>query len=173
MTSESHRTRETATASPNVLPIIVVLIGVVQLAALLAYGLLLNPPQYLPFGMLATVPLFLLMFVTMTATSGRRAPAVLYVLPPVAAGLVIVTLLVGTYAFPDSAAWWLIGALASAIPLILLSREYSRWQADTGPLSGRAPAQPTTGNAAQTHPGAGARPASLGKDPGRRGYRRH
>jgi len=50
MTSERHQTRGTATASSNVLPIAVVLIGVVQVAALLAYGLLLNPPQFMSQG---------------------------------------------------------------------------------------------------------------------------
>ncbi len=116
--------RPTATGSPTVATT-ALLLGALLVAALLGYGLVLDAPGLAPLGLLVYAPLFVMTLVA-AAAERRGGPVGPWAgaLLPLAVGAVTVTLLVGTFVIPDATAWWVVGAVVSALPFWFLAKAW-------------------------------------------------
>lgn len=116
---------------------LLILAGILT-ALLLLEGLVIRAGSVLSPVAVIVLAVLALATVTSSPDQGRRA-ALDLALVPVAAGLSVATMVLGTVLFPGSVAWWLPGALLSGAPLALAGLRFRPRGATAGrPASGAA-----------------------------------
>ena len=124
MNSTHHQPTSVSAPGEGVggLRILAPLLGLATTGWLLVYGLALDAPGVVPLGILALLPAVALAAVlgSRVSTSGNARWSL--ALMPVAMGIVVVTLLVGTLAVPDLLAWWVVGGVLACLPFVLVRR---------------------------------------------------
>lgn len=94
-------------------------LGIVEIALLIFIGSLPSTGSLQLISILPFIPVIAMWLLIAQGNFPHQKRTLFYSLTPIAAALVVITVLLGTIVLPGVMTWWIIGAIVSAVPFLV------------------------------------------------------